>query len=116
MLTHVSPYGLKSGSTVQWISRYVNAAMKAEQGMVRIQAVMIRWPQIHRTERTPLVVPTPRIDPVIAWVVESGTPQWVARMIVEAAAVSAQKPPTGWSRVMPDPIVFTIRQPPKIVP
>ena len=34
----------------------------------------MRWPQIQRTERTPLVVPTPRIEPVMAWVVEIGMP------------------------------------------
>src|SRR5213082_4038456 len=37
-------------------------------------------------------------------------------MIVVAAAASAQKPPTGCRRVMPDPMVLTIRQPPNIVP
>ena len=37
-------------------------------------------------------------------------------MSVMAPAVSAQKPPTGRSLVMRIPIVFTIRQPPAIVP
>jgi hypothetical protein len=63
-----------------------------------------------------LVVPTPRIDPVIACVVEIGIPNCVEMIIVVAAAVSAQKPPTGCSRVIPDPIVLTIRHPPKQVP
>ena len=90
--------------------------MNAEQGIVRIHAMTMRWPQIQRTERTPRVVPTPRIAPVIACVVEIGMPQCVAAMIVVAAAVSAQKPPTGCRRVMPEPIVFTIRHPPNIVP
>ena len=58
-------------------------------------AMTMRWPQIQRTERTPLVVPTPRIAPVIACVVEMGMPRWVAAIMVVAAAVSAQKPPTG---------------------
>ena len=40
----------------------------------------------------------------------------VAAMMVEAAAASAQKPPMGWSRVMREPIVLTMRQPPNIVP
>ena len=53
---------------------------------------------------------------MIAWVVEIGMPSRVAAMIVIAAAVSAQNPPTGWRRVMPLPIVFTIRHPPNIVP
>src|SRR5437762_13987091 len=91
--------------------------MNAEHGMVRTQAVTIRWPQIHLTDRTPLVVPTPRIAPVMAWVVEIGTPRILVKpKIATAAAVSAQKPPTGWRRVMPLPIVFTIRHPPNIVP
>ncbi len=37
-------------------------------------------------------------------------------MSVIAPAVSAQKPPTGRSLVIRIPIVFTIRQPPHIVP
>src|SRR5438128_5582957 len=92
-------------------------AMKAEQGMVRIQATMMRSPQIQRTERTPLAEPTPRIAPVMAWVVETGTP-WilVKPNRAMAAALSAQNPPTGWRRVMEWPRVLTIRQPPKSVP
>ena len=76
----------------------------------------MRWPQIQRTERTPRVVPTPRIEPVMAWVVEIGMSPKVAPMMVVAAAGSAQKPPTGWRRVMPEPIVLTMRHPPNIVP
>src|SRR4051794_35175902 len=91
--------------------------MKAAQGMVRTQAITMRWPQIHRTERTPRTVPTPRMEPVIAWVVEIGTPRILVKpKMVKAAAVSAQKPPTGERRVMPEPIVLTMRQPPKTVP
>ena len=90
--------------------------MNAEQGIVRIHAVTIRWPQIHRTDRTPRMVPTPRIDPVMACVVEIGIWQKVAPMIVVAAESSAQNPPTGARRVMPDPMVFTMRHPPKNVP
>ena len=37
-------------------------------------------------------------------------------MSVSAPAVSAAKPPIGRSLVMRMPIVFTIRQPPAIVP
>jgi hypothetical protein len=33
-----------------------------------------------------------------------------------APAVSAQKPPKGWSFVILVPIVLTMRQPPNIVP
>src|SRR5580704_6716643 len=96
---------------------YIKPAMKAAQGRVRIHAMTIRSPQIQRTERTPRVVPTPRIEPVIAWVVEMGIPPMdVKPIIVAAAAVSAQKPPTGVRRVMLEPMVLTIRHPPNIVP
>ena len=53
----------------------------------------------------------------MAWVVEMGTPpKDVKPMMVVAAAVSAQKPPTGWRRVIPEPMVLTMRQPPQTVP
>ena len=90
--------------------------MKAEQGMVKTQAKTMRSPQIHRTDRTPCVVPTPRMAPVMAWVVEMGIPPMIAPQIVAAAETSAQNPPTGCSRVIPEPTVLTIRQPPNIVP
>src|SRR6476646_8510960 len=112
----IRDYFPKNGSIPLWITRYVTAPTKAEQGIVRIQAITIRSPQIQRTLRTPFIVPTPRIDPVIACVVLIGMPRCVATMIVEAADVSAQKPPTGANRVIPDPIVFTMRHPPKNVP
>jgi len=47
--------------------------------------------------------------PVIACVVEMGIPHCVTIMMVEAAAASAQKPPTGVRRVIPEPIVLTMR-------
>ena len=39
-----------------------------------------------------------------------------AAMMVVAAAVSAQNPPTGCRRVMPEPMVLTMRHPPNMVP
>ena len=56
------------------------------------------------------------IAPVMVWVVETGMPARVATNRVMAPEVSAQKPPKGWSFVILVPIVFTIRQPPNIVP
>src|SRR4051812_35977709 len=61
-------YRPKNGSTNLWIKKYVTAPTNAEHGIVSTHAVTIRCPQIHRTLRTPRVVPTPRIDPVIACV------------------------------------------------
>ena len=52
----------------------------------------------------------------MVWVVETGMPAAVAPNSVSAPAVSAQKPPTGFSLVMLMPMVFTMRQPPNIVP
>ncbi|MNY68787.1 hypothetical protein D3C86_2066100 [compost metagenome] len=54
--------------------------------------------------------------PVIVWVVETGMPSHVAPNSVSAPPVSAQKPCIGFSRVIFDPIVWTIRQPPNSVP
>ncbi len=70
--------------------------MKAEQGMVRTQAMTMRWPQIQRTARM-------RLRGADA---EDGAGDGVGGgdgdaalkvepMMVVAAAVSAQKPPTG---------------------
>ena len=90
--------------------------MNAEQGMVRIHATTMRWPQIQRTLRKVRVEPTPRMEPVMACVVEMGMPRKVEPMMVVAAAVSAQNPPTGLSRVIEEPMVLTMRQPPNMVP
>ena len=56
------------------------------------------------------------IAPVIVCVVLTGMPKCDDRNNVMAPAVSAQKPPNGVSFVMRWPIVFTMRQPPAIVP
>ena len=56
------------------------------------------------------------IEPVIVWVVLTGMPAIAVPIRVIAPAVSAQKPPTGRSLVIRIPIVFTMRQPPAIVP
>lgn len=42
--------------------------------MVRIQAYRTRPVSPHRTAENRLVVPTPMIEPVIVWVVETGMP------------------------------------------
>ncbi len=60
--------------------------------------------------------PTPTIAPVIVWVVETGMPPILARNRVIAPPVSAQKPCAGVSRVIFEPIVWTMRQPPASVP
>lgn len=84
--------------------------------MVRIQAHRTRAATDQRTADIRWTVPTPTIAPLIVWVVETGMPEAEAANSVTAAAVSAAMPPTGCSRVIRDPSVFTIRQPPDRVP
>ncbi len=70
----------------------------------------------HFTARAFLAAPTPEIAPVIVCVVETGTQSAVAEKRVIALAVSAANPSIGVSFTIFDPIVFTILQPPVIVP
>jgi hypothetical protein len=56
------------------------------------------------------------MQPVIVCVVDTGMPSQVAPNSVMAPPVSAQKPWNGRSRVMREPIVCTMRQPPNSVP
>src|SRR5215217_9533986 len=93
-----------------------SAATKAAAGIVSIQAHTIRPATPHLTADSRRVAPTPTIEPVIVCVVETGVPVSVAYASVTAAAVSAQKPPTGFSFVIFVPIVCTMRQPPDNVP
>ena len=53
--------------------------MKAEQGMVSIQAQTMLPATPQRTARSRLAEPTPTIAPVIVCVVETGIPSPVAR-------------------------------------
>src|ERR1041385_3249686 len=84
--------------------------------MVRIQAQTIRPATPHFTAVNLRVAPTTTIEPVIVCVVETGVPVSVTYASVSAAALSAQKPPTGFSFVIRLPIVCTMRQPPESVP
>ena len=97
-------------------ARYVSADIAAASGIVRIQAQTIRPATPHFTAESRFVAPTPTMAPVIVCVVETGIPESVAPTSVIAPEVSAQKPPNGCSFVIFVPIVFTIRQPPNIVP
>ena len=58
-----------------------------------------------RTADRRRVEPTPTIAPVIACVVLTPMPRYVAVKTAMAAPVSAAKPPTGYSFVIFDPIV-----------
>src|SRR5581483_3311872 len=92
------------------------AATAADAGIVRIQAHRIRPATPHRTADKRFTEPTPTIAPVIVCVVLTGIPASAVPKSVIAPAVSAQKPPTGFSLVMRDPMVCTILHPPRYVP
>ena len=53
------------------------------------------------------------IAPVMVWVVDTGMPKWAAPNSVKAPAASAANSPIGWSLVIRDPMVWTMRQPPE---
>src|SRR6185436_15052126 len=93
-------------------------ASAAAAGMVMTQAHTIRDATPHFTaeSRREAETPEPTIAPVMVCVVETGTPSALAPNSAIAPAVSAQNPPTGWSRVMRMPMVSTMRQPPESVP
>ena len=95
---------------------YVTAAMNAAAGIVNNQAHTICPATPHRTADRRRVAPTPTIAPVIVCVVLIPTPKCVAMKIALAAPVSAANPLTGCSRVIFEPIVWMMRQPPDSVP
>ena len=92
------------------------AASKPLTGMVSIQAQIRLMVTPQRTALNLLVAPTPMIDPVIVCVVLTGAPRFAAVNKVMAPAVSAQTPSNGVTLVIFVPIVFTIFQPPLMVP
>src|SRR6266404_6259191 len=102
--------------SISLISKKEIAANAAAAGIVKTQAQTIRPATRHFTADRRVVDPTPAIAPVIVCVVDTGMPNMVAPNKVTAPAVSAQKPPTGRSFVIFEPIVCTMRQPPESVP
>ncbi|SIK92744.1 Uncharacterised protein [Mycobacteroides abscessus subsp. abscessus] len=84
--------------------------------MVSTQAQTILPARPQRTALNLRVVPTPTMAPVMVCVVDTGMPRIAARNRVKAPPDSAQNPPTGLSLVIFCPMVFTMRQPPNIVP
>src|SRR5881227_1456303 len=69
--------------------------MSPAMGIVSTQAHTICPATPHRTADTRRVAPTPTIAPVIACVVLTPTPRYVAVKTAIAAPVSAANPPTG---------------------
>ena len=91
-------------------------ASKALTGIVSNQATSRLLVTPQRTAERRLVAPTPMIAPVIVCVVETGILSISVIYRVIAPAVSATTPSNGVTLVILEPIVFTIRQPPLIVP
>jgi 8-oxo-dGTP pyrophosphatase MutT (NUDIX family) len=71
---------------------YAAAAISAVAGSVSTHATTMLWAIFQRTAEVRRAAPTPTIAPVIVWVVETGTPNHVARKSVSAPPVSAQNP------------------------
>ena len=92
------------------------AASRALTGMVRIHAHKRFTVTPHRTADKRLVAPTPMMEPVMVWVVLTGILSASVTNNVMAPAVSAATPSKGVTFVILVPMVFTIFQPPLIVP
>ena len=97
-------------------SKYVMPATIAEIGMVKIQAHKRLTVIPQRTAEILFVNPTPIIAPVMVCVVETGIPKCSVKNRVMAPAVSALTPSSGVTFVILVPMVFTIFQPPLMVP
>src|ERR1700690_646627 len=81
-----------------------------------IQAVTISLATAQRTADIFFAAPTPMIEPVMVCVVDTGMPRLVAANSMTDPPVSAHAPLIGVNRVIFEPMVLTIRQPPAIVP
>src|SRR3569833_1155899 len=92
------------------------AAITADTGIVITQAQIILRVSPQRTADKRLVKPTPIIEPVMECVVEAGMPNLSVINRVIAPADSALTPSIGVILVIFDPMGFTIRHPPDIVP
>src|SRR2546425_727180 len=100
----------------RWMGMYTSHDTANAPGIVRIHAHTTRPATPQRTAESRWVEPTPTMAPVMVWVVDTGMPAWAVKNSVAAAAVSALIPLTGWSLVIFDPMVCTMRHPPDSVP
>ena len=69
-----------------------------------------------RTALTRRVAPTPMIHAVMAWVVETGNPQWAANCRTVVPEVWAENPSAAVRWTIREPTVRMIRLPPAKVP
>src|SRR5438270_13275276 len=92
------------------------ADISALSGMVSTQAITMFPATPQRTAEMRLLAPTPMMQALMQWVVDTGKPKWLAPKIVMAPEVSAAKPCNGVMRMIFVPIVLMILLPPAIVP
>ena len=95
---------------------YTPAASNPLTGIVKIHAQKRFTVTPQRTAEKRFVAPTPIMEPVIVCVVLTGIFNVSVTNKVIAPAVSAATPSKGVTFVILVPIVFTIFQPPLIVP
>ena len=105
------------------LKRLIDAARNREtmassplMGMVNTQAQMRLMVTPQRTADRRLVAPTPMMEPVMVCVVLTGIFRDSVTKSVMAPAVSAATPSKGVTLVIRLPMVFTIFQPPLMVP
>ena len=99
-----------------FIRKKNKAAINPLIGIVIIHAQSRLTVTPHLTADSLLVAPTPIMEPVMVCVVLTGILKCSVMNKVMAPAVSAATPSKGVTLVMRVPIVFTIFQPPLIVP
>src|SRR5512137_61473 len=98
------------------MTQYKTAATRAVNGMVNSQAVAISCATPQRTLFTRSAEPTPMMDELTTWVVETGPPTSEAPRMTIAEASWEENPSTG--RILKNfpPSVRISLQPPRAVP
>jgi len=95
------------------IVTYATAPLR---GKVSTQASRMLEATPQRTALTRLLAPTPMMQALMQWVVETGIPSLLAARITRVPEVSAAKPWSGAMRMILVPMVLMMRLPPAIVP
>ena len=90
--------------------------MSSGAGIVNTQAHKMLFAVPQLMDLTPLVNPTPMMEPTMLWDVLTGMPKNELVMTVAAPTVSAQNPFSGVIFTMPVPVVLMTFLPPTNVP
>src|SRR5678810_522154 len=91
-------------------------AIAALSGIVNTHAVRMFPATPQRTAEMRLLAPTPMMQALMQWVVDTGMPKWLAERIVAVPAISAATPCSGAMRMIFEPMVLMMRLPPAAVP